>query len=166
MVEVLNEYVIKGDTVEILCYGKNKEFSRVVLIDLEDLELVSSVPNAWRIRGEIGKTMYAVTTLNGEQVGMHRFILNPPEGLVTDHRTVGNGLDNRRHNLRAVTHRENAWNISRKSSTGERCISRYYSKYRVRVGIGGNKVKHVGSFNTIEEAIQARDKFIEELNKD
>ena len=40
---------------------------------------------------------------------MHSVITIPPEGMVTDH-INGNGLDNRRENLRVVTTRENTQN--------------------------------------------------------
>jgi hypothetical protein len=40
---------------------------------------------------------------------MHRLILNPPAGFVTDH-INGNRLDNRRINLRIATHRQNCQN--------------------------------------------------------
>lgn len=47
------------------------------------------------------------------RVRMHREILQAPEGMLVDH-IDGNGLNNRRSNLRLATHKENARN-SRKS---------------------------------------------------
>ena len=47
---------------------------------------------------------------------MHRVILNTPMGMDTDH-INGNGLDNRRCNLRICTHAENISNQRKYSNT-------------------------------------------------
>jgi hypothetical protein len=44
--------------------------------------------------------------------GMHRFIMNTPKGLYTDH-INHNGLDNRRVNLRIVTASQNQLNLKK-----------------------------------------------------
>lgn len=44
-----------------------------------------------------------------KHIMMHRVINQTPEGFKTDHRN-GNGLDNRRHNLRTATHSQNMMN--------------------------------------------------------
>lgn len=46
---------------------------------------------------------------------MHRFIMNPPDDMVIDHK-YHNTLDNRKSQLRVCTHQENMWNT--KSNTG------------------------------------------------
>src|SRR5215467_5885190 len=51
-----------------------------------------------------GKTQYAVS---GEpMIYMHRVIMNPPDHLLVDH-IDDDGLNNRRSNLRIVTHAQN-----------------------------------------------------------
>lgn len=52
---------------------------------------------------------YAATVINGKSISMHRLIMNPPPGRVVDH-IDGNGLNNRRRNLRVCTPQENACN--------------------------------------------------------
>lgn len=55
-----------------------------------------------------GKTWYASAPIKGtrSKVRMHQVVLSVPMGMVVDH-INHNGLDNRRKNLRALTHREN-----------------------------------------------------------
>jgi hypothetical protein len=55
---------------------------------------------------------------------MHRMIMRPPKGMVVDH-INGNGLDNRRCNLRICTRQENARN-RRKHADGK---SRFLGVY-------------------------------------
>lgn len=59
------------------------------------------------------RTWYATRSekKNGKNVGisMHRFLMGEPDGLEVDHRN-GNGLDNRRRNLRILTHALNGAN--------------------------------------------------------
>lgn len=51
---------------------------------------------------------------------MHRFIMNAQKGQIIDH-INGNGLDNRKENLRFCTHRQNAYNLI----TGTNKTSKY-----------------------------------------
>lgn len=52
---------------------------------------------------------YAMRKEGGVTVYLHRAVACPPAGLVVDH-IDGDTLDNRRSNLRVVTHRENCNN--------------------------------------------------------
>lgn len=88
------------------------------LIDDEDYELVSSYSWALAMRDV---RSYAQTSLGNRKpsVYMHRLLLGLEKGdqRVTDHRN-GDGLDNRRSNLRVVTTAVNARNLrSREGGT-------------------------------------------------
>ena len=81
------------------------------VIDATDAPLVEG----WNWRAMVKKhTVYAV---RGEWLGqgewrtisIHRVILNPPDGLLVDHRD-GNGLLNQRFNLRGATPSQNGCN--------------------------------------------------------
>jgi hypothetical protein len=74
----------------------------------------------------IGARCYAATTIDGKTVHMHRLLVGVPEKFV-DHRD-GDGLNNRRANLRVCTARENTLN-SRKRLGG---TSRYRGVYAYR----------------------------------
>jgi hypothetical protein len=75
------------------------------LVDEEDFATVSHI--GWRVHTPPRSlTMYARGSVDGVQWLMHRFILKPQRQWPIDHRD-GDGLNNRRLNLRVVTHRTN-----------------------------------------------------------
>jgi hypothetical protein len=83
---------------------------KVALVDDEDFEEVSKV--TWYLV-KIRNTCYAhgyVKPPSKKMEYMNRLILKTPEDMETDH-INGNGLDNRKENLRVVTHRQNMQNI-------------------------------------------------------
>jgi len=91
-------------------------------------------------------------------VYMHRQILNAPEGFEVDHRN-GNGLDNRRHNIRVVTRAQNRWNSKRRkdNKSGVKGVSWHSTNKMWVANIKVNKkLHHLGSFESIELAIRAR----------
>lgn len=76
----------------------------VVLVDDADAALVTAHP--WWAADGAGRTRYAMTRGG---VPMHRLIMGAPKGAEVDH-VNGNGLDNRRANLRLATRAQNAKN--------------------------------------------------------
>lgn len=104
--------IMQGDFLEVkLTRGL------VTIIDAEDLELVSQ----WKwFASRGGNTDYALRKkrIDGRQqtVVLHRVLLNAPAGMHVDH-INGNGLDNRRENLRLCTRRENRRNSQRQAGS-------------------------------------------------
>lgn len=111
------------------------------IIDDDDYEKISSMK--WR-SAKIGRTYYAFT---GRGMGMHRIIMNTPTGMDTDH-IDGNGMNNRKENLRVVTHRENLNN--RHHSKSSKFAGVHFVKgknYPWQANIQRNgKVIYLGSF--------------------
>jgi hypothetical protein len=88
--------------------------NRYALIDTSDYLSINS--HRWYAsEHKVGLSNYVlcgITLQSGKRgiLSIHRLLTNAPLGLVVDH-INGNGLDNRRENLRVVTHRENMQNI-------------------------------------------------------
>jgi hypothetical protein len=102
---------------------------------------------------------YACAAIQGHVVSLHRYIVDAERGQVVDH-INGNGLDNRRYNLRIVGVRENSQN--RRKSTSKACTSVlkgvWYEKslnrkrrWRASIKVNG-RTRHLGSFVTEKEA--------------
>lgn len=90
---------------------------------------------------------------------MHAQILRVPEGFVPDH-IDGNGLNNRRSNLRVATPAQNAANSRRSvSASGYRGVRQRATCFQARVAIDLKPVI-IGTFATAEEAARARDDFM------
>ena len=132
---------------------------KVALVDDEDFERVSQF-KWWASKP--CKTWYAGHTIflakkQYRSIRMHRFILNIPKGLQGDHRN-GNGLDNRRENIRICTVSENQQNRhSTPGASGFKGIYLAEKKYwRARIYVSGVRLT-LGCFTTPEEAAHAYD---------
>jgi hypothetical protein len=92
--------------------------------------------------------------MNGKShiIRMHTVIAGTPKGKDTDHLN-GDGLDNRRENLRAVTHRENLQNLHIKKSSKYPGVywNKQVKKWRVRIVVAGKR-PHLGYYEDEETA--------------
>lgn len=97
---------------------------------------------------------------------LHRMIMNPPNELFVDH-INGNGLDNRRENLRIATKELNASNCRKRSGTRSiyRGVSAVSQSKNWAASVNYNKkLIYLGCFKTEEAAAIARDMYIIENN--
>lgn len=131
---------------------------RYASVDEEDYRLVSHYN--WYLKIYKNRE-YAETTTGGRKnrkhIKMHQLILSE-KGI--DH-INGNGLDNRRSNLRKVTQQQNLFNagLRKDNKSGYRGVNWHASaqKWRSYISLNG-KQNHLGLFKNLESAIEARKK--------
>lgn len=131
------------------------------LVDVEDAPLVSQWN--WCVSGpglyeHGGTSLYAMrrASVDGvmRTIKMHRLLFNASAGAQVDH-INGNGLDNRKANLRFVTHAQNMQNrkMHRNNSTGYKGV--YWDENRLMfqsiICANGHKA-HLGWFYCPEQA--------------
>jgi len=131
---------------------------QTALIDNSDYKLIKEYK--WRI-DKGNSCYYAITnTINAEgkkvPIRMHTILMNTPPGMQVDH-INGDGLDNRRCNLRICTNSQNRMNqhkaIGRSKYKGVTWHS-IGKKWQARINING-KHTHLGLFKKEENAAEA-----------
>jgi hypothetical protein len=129
------------------------------LVDLVDLPHVSAFN--WHALVTATGHAYAMrsSVVSGKRtmVLMHRMLMNPPDGMVIDH-INGNGLDNRRANIRICTQNDNMKNqvVHRTNKIGLKGVylPKDKKRYRATIQVAGQTV-HLGFYDTAEEAAAA-----------
>lgn len=151
-----NAYEIRGDVTAIFLNRKDGS-TLEALIDTEDLPKLQAYTKTWyaAIRR---RTIYAAINLpwkNNKPTGnilMHRVILSDIEEL--DH-FDSNGLNNRKYNLRDLTHSENCQNLRSHvdSKSKVRGVSWFKrdSKWHAQICVEGKRI-HIGYFNDLQDA--------------
>jgi hypothetical protein len=139
------------------------------IVDDEDYDFL--VQWKWHLMGRYaGRVITDSTTRKQQSVAMHRIILNTPQGMHTDH-INGDGLDNRRENLRICTPSENIRNQkTRKRRTGDAQYKGTFfikelGKWRAGVCVNGN-THYLGLFASEVDAARAYDQKARELHGD
>lgn len=130
----------------------------MALVDDEDYELVSKYN--WYVcdRSKTRKTLYAEAhDGKNKRLRMHRLIMGNPDGLFVDH-IDGNGMDNRKENLRVCTASQNSMNRAAVSKNvfGYKGVEKNGKSMRfsARIKVGGVRY-YLGSFKTPKEAAEA-----------
>ncbi len=124
------------------------------VIDASDVPLVAG--HHWRANLSLN-TVYALTTkpgTRGSSVLMHRILMGDDAGPHVDHKD-GNGLNNRRSNLRAATVAQNQYNarLRKDNSSGFKGVYRVKSARKWRACIKLNGVeRYLGQFSNPEDA--------------
>ncbi|KAB0573417.1 HNH endonuclease [Brucella pituitosa] len=142
-----------------ICECGNHCFSEItkgytVIVSPEDAKFLDR--NRWS--SKIDKhSVYAQRSALGKTVRLHREIMRPTAGHLVDH-INGNGLDNRRTNLRIATHAQNSVNRInfRKSKSGFVGVYREKNRWRATINTERGHI-NLGSYVTPEEAAKVRD---------
>jgi hypothetical protein len=129
----------------------------VAIIDAADAEFVGR----WNWTAHVHKSG-RVTAFRKEgtrTIEMHRALLDPPQHLYVDH-INRNAVDNRRCNLRLATHAENIRNQRPRPNRAlpkgiQRDTRGSAERFHARICVNYRQIL-LGSFKTLEEAIEAR----------
>lgn len=137
----------------------------IAKVDDQDYERLSA--HAWHYDPKGGG--YARALVGGREcrklLQMHRVVMDAPEGVQVDH-INGDGLDNRRCNLRLASRSQNQQNIfvAPTNQTGYKGVHWDASKGKYRAQIMKDKRRYrLGRFDSPEEAAQAYDAAAREL---
>lgn len=135
---------------------------QMIIVDTWDFHFLSDF--RWDIQ-KAGKTFYAARK---EKIGfrkyrkiyLHRVIINPPAGYEIDH-INRNGLDNRRENLRIVTHSDNMKNMRRHSDSKSQFkgvhLFKSTGKWQAQISNNGKRI-HLGYFHSEIDAAKEYDR--------
>lgn len=153
-----NDIILKENYAIIKLYDKNSGVLDC-FIDIEDIDKISHL--YWRVRYDKRHpncTSYVESQkrIDGKakRIHLHRFIMNCPDDMIVDH-INGNGLDNRKSNLRVCTQKINAVNRHNGKTIGVKYVKRndFWVAYIQFKG----KLKYLGYYRTQEEAIKRRE---------
>ncbi len=128
---------------------------KVAIVDDADAEMLSQYRWCYLSVGYAARH----ERINGKDrmILMHRFLLSASPEQLVDH-INGNGLDNRRENIRLCTKADNQRNQRRnsKNTTGYKGVSfdKGRGKYIASIQVLGTQI-HLGRFSTAEEASKA-----------
>jgi len=146
-----NEFVVdKDNNIVIIKCNHNKD----LIIDFDDYELVKDY--YWWTNKNYGMTTHKDTK---NMLQLHRLIMNVTDKKVSIDHINRNPLDNRKENLRIVTHIQNMQNsgIRKNNSSGFTGVRKRDENETWRASIRYNKKEvRLGTFQTKEEAIIAR----------
>lgn len=149
-----NEYRIEGNTVYVTLNSKNKQ---TMICDLDDWKRLKEY--VW-LYGKSGG--YAITNVTRNHkhtvIKFHQIVMGQKRGFLVDH-INRNPLDNRKENLRFLTHTANLINsktpITNKSGCKGVTWRKDSNKWRAQITLNG-KIISLGCFDLKEDAIKAR----------
>lgn len=137
---------------------------KYAIVDDEDFERLNYYN--WSL-GKTGNTKkeYAKISIKRKTIKMHRLIMNTPQGMDTDH-INGNGLDNRKSNLRICTQSQNEANkgLQKNNTSGFKGVqwNKQYKKWSAKIN-KNKKSFYVGYFTDKKEAAKAYNTKAKEL---
>jgi phosphotransferase system IIB component len=122
--------------------------------DLEDYDLIKDY--CWSL--DKHEYLIACANINREMIKMHRLVMNCPDDMDVDH-IYHDNFDNRKTQLRMVTKSQNQMNrkLNINNTSGVKGV--YWDsknqKWQAQINIDNKRI-HLGRFNDINDAINAR----------
>lgn len=149
-----NEIIKYNDRAEIIIYDKNCNEKARAIIDLNNIDTVSSYK--WSLTSD----NYVLSHKTKKYIYLHRLLTSCTKDMYVDH-INHNTLDNRLINLRIVTNAENLQNrvgLQSNNKTGVNGVSFSNNRQKWQVDIQTNGKRTFGGyFDTKEEAIIKRE---------
>lgn len=124
---------------------------RFAAIDDEDFPLIAHLKFHASER-RFGR-YYAAAKIKGKNVYLHRILMQPAKGQVVDH-IDGDGLNNKRSNLRICTQSQNVANSRSRSGKLKGIWQIHNGRWTAQVAKDGKRY-HLGYFSTPDEAFEA-----------
>lgn len=132
--------------------------NKLIKIDKQDLDLFNSY--IWHIEKRKSGIEYLGTRILDKIVLFHWILIDKQTGMEIDH-INGNGLDNRRENLRICTHKQNMYNkkLYKNNKSGYKGVYMQTgrNKFSVQIRVNGKKIR-LGNFKNKEDAAIMYDK--------
>jgi hypothetical protein len=155
----LNRFQHAPDGITTIIWLETKTGPSVpCLIDTKDYNLIKDYH--WHLgRPKYGKTLYVHATINTPRrvtVIMHRLLFSRLKASETIDHVSGDGLDNRRRNLRKATSRENSLNKGKRRGkylSRFKGVSKTAGKFVASIQANGRI--HLGSFENEKDAARA-----------
>ena len=122
------------------------------ILDADDARLIV---RPW-FAAHIEKLWYAHSNVNGKTKKLHRVILGLTDTSIDIDHEDGDGLNNRRSNLRVCTHAQNMANRSKNalSSSKYKGVCNRDGRWTAQIQVAGIK-QYLGSFDSEEDAARA-----------
>jgi hypothetical protein len=150
---LVREIIVDGD-VALIPLTRGLE----AIIDVEDHPLVDGFN--WFAKPDKSNFYAARTDRSyGQQrtIRLHRWIMDAPPDMQVDHKD-GNGLNNRRSNLRLATNEQNQFNqrLRKDNTSGVKGVvwDAYHEKWHARIAVH-SRLRHLGRYSSIEDAREA-----------
>ena len=139
-----NDFNIVQGSVEITLRDVGGNCVGIATVDLEDFDKVKE--HKWHIK-KSRNTSYCMSHIDDKKVFLHRFVLNYDGELDVDH-IDHNGLNNRKDNLRVISHSKNMTNQHNENNGIYEVKS---GRFRATIS-KNNKSIYIGTYDTFEEA--------------
>lgn len=139
----------------------NLSQSKHAIVSDRDYQKISQYK--WYAIRSVKDIFYPATKIEGKNIRMHRFLLEPKDKEIVDH-INGNTLDNRRSNLRICSQQQNNFNQKPFGRSKYKGVSwqKHAKKWKAQIQFN-RKRKSIGYFDKAENAAKAYNLWADKL---